>query len=304
MKKTAFLILMLLPLCAAAQTAQQKAVELLSKLDIYQKASLMQATSVAIDTFNIPDYNWWNEALHGVGRNGSATMFPEPIGMASSFDDELLLKCFQITSDEARVKYRQAKEAGTHKRYQFLTFWTPNVNIFRDPRWGRGMETYGEDPYLTTRMGLMVVKGLQGEDKDMKLVVKDSDFDAILPTVLGRYHHDSQFFLLNCKLSKMILDEDIDHAYELVEKDGKTQIHVRKEELYYENLDKMITPKWGQRSYYYRTTREGGNSGWLKDNLKEAELKPSYWSLTAKQTFNNKWDPEQRIRDLWKILAY
>jgi len=166
MKKAALLLMLLIPLGLAAQTHQQKAEELLSKLDIYQKASLMQATSVAIDTFGIADYNWWNEALHGVGRNGSATMFPEPIGMASSFDDELLLKCFEIASDEARVKFRMAKEAGTHKRYQFLTFWTPNVNIFRDPRWGRGMETYGEDPYLTARMGLMVVKGLQGEDKD------------------------------------------------------------------------------------------------------------------------------------------
>ena len=110
----------------------------------------------------IKPYEWWNEALHGVARNGLATVYPQAIGMGASFNDTLLYQVFTSISDEARVKYRQAREAGNYKRYTGLTFWTPNINIFRDPRWGRGQETYGEDPYLTSRMGLSVVNGLQG----------------------------------------------------------------------------------------------------------------------------------------------
>ena len=107
-------------------------------------------------------YNWWNEALHGVGRNGSATVFPQPIGMAASFDEPLVYEVFTAVSDEARVKNRLARESGRVLQYQGVTFWTPNINLFRDPRWGRGMETYGEDPYLTGQLGMAVVRGLQG----------------------------------------------------------------------------------------------------------------------------------------------
>ena len=107
-------------------------------------------------------FQWWNEALHGIGRNGFATVFPITMGMAASWDDALLHRVFTAVSDEARVKAQQAKRSGDIKRYQSLSFWTPNINIFRDPRWGRGQETYGEDPYLTAKMGLAVVRGLQG----------------------------------------------------------------------------------------------------------------------------------------------
>ena len=142
--------------------ASQRAADLVSRLTLEQKVALMQNGSPAIPEFGIKAYDWWNEALHGVGRAGLATVFPQAIGMAASFDDALLLDVFTAVSDEARAKSTQYSENGGLRRYQGLTFWTPNVNIFRDPRWGRGQETYGEDPFLTSRMGVSVVNGLQG----------------------------------------------------------------------------------------------------------------------------------------------
>ena len=142
---------------------------MVSKLTLEEKAALMRFESPAIPRLGIPEYNWWNEALHGVARNGDATMFPMPIGMAASFDEELLYEVFSAVSDEAIVKYKQgqrekADNPSTSLWYKGLSFWTPNINIFRDPRWGRGMETYGEDPYLTGVMGGAVVRGLQGKN--------------------------------------------------------------------------------------------------------------------------------------------
>ncbi|MBQ9172433.1 MAG: glycoside hydrolase family 3 C-terminal domain-containing protein [Bacteroidales bacterium] len=146
---------------------EQRAADLLSRLTLEEKASLCLNTSPAIPRLGIKGYNWWNEALHGVARNGSATVFPQPIGMASSFDTDLVHEVFTAASDEARVKNRQAAaENGNVRIYQGVSFWTPNINIFRDPRWGRGMETYGEDPYLTGQMGMAVVLGLQGDNDD------------------------------------------------------------------------------------------------------------------------------------------
>ena len=140
----------------------ERAADLVSRLTLEEKITLMQNNSAAVKRLGIKPYEWWNEALHGVARNGLATVYPQAIGMGASFNDTLLYQVFTSISDEARVKYRQAREAGNYKRYTGLTFWTPNINIFRDPRWGRGQETYGEDPYLTSRMGLSVVNGLQG----------------------------------------------------------------------------------------------------------------------------------------------
>ena len=142
--------------------APQRAADLVSRLSLEQKVALMQNGSPAIPEFGIKAYDWWNEALHGVGRAGLATVFPQAIGMAASFDDALLLDVFTAVSDEARAKSAVSSQNGGLRRYQGLTFWTPNINIFRDPRWGRGQETYGEDPYLTSRMGVSVVNGLQG----------------------------------------------------------------------------------------------------------------------------------------------
>ena len=146
--------------------AEQRADDLLSRLTLEEKVRLMMDTSPAIEHLQIPQFQWWNEALHGVGRNGYATVFPITMAMAASWDDALLHRVFTAVSDEARVKARQAKQSGNIRRYQSLSFWTPNINIFRDPRWGRGQETYGEDPFLTSRMGLAVVRGLQGMTYD------------------------------------------------------------------------------------------------------------------------------------------
>ena len=154
----------LLPYQDTSLTAEQRAEDLLPRLTLEEKVSLMQNASPAIPRLGIKEYEWWNEALHGVGRAGLATVFPQSIGMGASFNDSLLYEVFNATSDEARVKSRIFCESGVLKRYQGLTFWTPNVNIFRDPRWGRGQETYGEDPYLTGQMGMAVVRGLQGPE--------------------------------------------------------------------------------------------------------------------------------------------
>ena len=151
-----------LPYQNASLSAGERADDLLSRLTLEEKVSLMMDTSPAIERLGIPQFQWWNEALHGIGRNGFATVFPITMGMAASWDDALLHRVFTAVSDEARVKARQAKRSGDIQRYQSLSFWTPNINIFRDPRWGRGQETYGEDPYLTAKMGLAVVRGLQG----------------------------------------------------------------------------------------------------------------------------------------------
>ena len=148
--------------CSQNVSPEQRARELVAKMSLEEKASLMVHPSAPIDQLGIPAYNWWNEALHGVARNGKATVFPQPIGMAASFDEPLLEEVFTVACDEGRVKNRQALAEGQAGWYQGVTFWTPNINIFRDPRWGRGMETYGEDPYLTGQMGMAVVRGLQG----------------------------------------------------------------------------------------------------------------------------------------------
>ena len=144
-------------------TPEDRARQLISQLTLEDKTALMRYDAGGVEALGIQPYNWWNEALHGVARNGKATTFPQPIGMAASFDEPLVEEVFTAVSDEARVKHRQALAAGESGWYQGLTFWTPNINIFRDPRWGRGMETYGEDPYLTGQLGMAVVRGLQGD---------------------------------------------------------------------------------------------------------------------------------------------
>ena len=143
-------------------SADQRAEDLCNRLSLAEKTSLMMNGSAPIQRLGIPSFEWWSEALHGVGRNGFATVFPITTAMAASWDDMLLYKVFCAVSDEARAKNNLAKKTGSIERYQGLSFWTPNINIFRDPRWGRGQETYGEDPYLTSQMGLAVVRGLQG----------------------------------------------------------------------------------------------------------------------------------------------
>ena len=148
----------------AALSPDERAADLVSRLTLEEKVALMQNASPAVPRLGIKPYEWWNEALHGVGRAGLATVFPQAIGMGASFDDALLYEVFSAVSDEARAKTRLAREEGSYRRYQGLTFWTPNINIFRDPRWGRGQETYSEDPFHTGQMGMAVVRGLQGPE--------------------------------------------------------------------------------------------------------------------------------------------
>lgn len=145
---------------------EQRVEDLLNRLTLEEKVSLLEYNSPAIPRLGINEYNWWNEALHGVGRSGIATVFPQAIGMAAAWDDDLLEQVFTATSDEARAKNTDYRHHNQRNIYQGLSFWTPNINIFRDPRWGRGQETYGEDPYLTSRLGQAVVRGLQGPKSD------------------------------------------------------------------------------------------------------------------------------------------
>ena len=139
--------------------------DLLKNLTLQEKISLLGFRSPAVGRLNIPAYNWWNEGLHGVARAGEATVFPQAIGMAASFNNDLLYKVADAISTEARAKYNLAVSNDRRLQYMGLTFWSPNINIFRDPRWGRGQETYGEDPFLTATMGTAFVKGIQGNDK-------------------------------------------------------------------------------------------------------------------------------------------
>ncbi|OOM78772.1 xylan 1,4-beta-xylosidase precursor [Clostridium puniceum] len=149
--------------------ALEKAKELVAKMTLQEKAEQLTYKAPAIKHLNIPRYNWWNEGLHGVARAGTATVFPQAIGLAAMFDDEFLGEIAKIIATEGRAKYNQSSKKEDRDIYKGLTYWSPNVNIFRDPRWGRGHETYGEDPYLTSRLGVAFVKGLQGDGKYLKI---------------------------------------------------------------------------------------------------------------------------------------
>ena len=142
----------------------ERAELLLNQLTLEEKLGMMEHRNPAIERLGIPAYSWWNEALHGVARNGFATVYPMPIALAATFDDHSVQEMFGMVADEARLKYYRSQQAGQYGDYTGLTFFTPNINIFRDPRWGRGMETYGEDPYLTARMGAACVNGLQQQE--------------------------------------------------------------------------------------------------------------------------------------------
>jgi beta-glucosidase len=143
---------------------ERRAADLVSRMTLQEKVLQMQNSAPAIPRLQIPAYNWWNEALHGVARAGQATVFPQAIGLAATWDTSLMHRIADIISTEARAKYNEALRTSTYRQYFGLTFWSPNINIFRDPRWGRGQETYGEDPFLTGRMAVAFIKGLQGDD--------------------------------------------------------------------------------------------------------------------------------------------
>ncbi len=150
------------------EEARRRAKELVGQMTVEERASQLRYDAPAIERLGVPAYNWWGEALHGVARAGVATSFPQAIAMAATFDTELLRKAGDVAATEGRAKYNAYSSEDDRDIYKGLTFWSPNVNIFRDPRWGRGQETYGEDPYLTSRLGVAYVEGLQGDDDVLK----------------------------------------------------------------------------------------------------------------------------------------
>lgn len=159
-------------------TPDERAEDLVAHLTVEEQASQLRYDALPIPRLGIPAYNWWNEGLHGVARAGTATMFPQAIGMAATFDEALLRRIGEITGTEARAKHRAAREHGDFDIYKGLTLWAPNINLFRDPRWGRGHETYGEDPFLTGRLGVAFVKGMQGDGRILRAAACAKHFAA------------------------------------------------------------------------------------------------------------------------------
>ena len=156
--------------------AAEKAKELVSRMTLEEKASQLKYDAPAIPRLGVPAYNWWNEVLHGVARAGTATVFPQAIGLAAMFDEDMQEKIAEVIAEEARAKYNGQSSHGDRDIYKGLTVWSPNINIFRDPRWGRGHETYGEDPYLTSRLGIRFIQGLQGSGKYLKTAACSKHF--------------------------------------------------------------------------------------------------------------------------------
>ena len=174
------------------QIAREKAAALVAQMTVEERASQLRYDSPAVQRLGIPAYNWWNEALHGVARAGTATGFPQAIGMAATFDDALLQKVADTVATEGRAKYNAASRHGDRDIYKGLTFWSPNINIFRDPRWGRGHETYGEDPYLTARLGKAYVRGLQGDGEILKTAACAKHFAVHSGPEAIRHHFDAK----------------------------------------------------------------------------------------------------------------
>ena len=185
----------------------KEAKEIVSQMTIEEKISQMSHDSMAISRLGLPSYNWWNEGLHGVGRSGTATVFPQAIALAAMFDCELLEKIGNAISDEFRAKYNEYQKQGEHGIYKGLTVWSPNINIFRDPRWGRGHETYGEDPFLTSRLGEAFVKGLQGNDENHKKT------DATLKHFAVHSGPESERHNFNSVVNKKDLNETYLYAF-------------------------------------------------------------------------------------------
>lgn len=198
------------------EEAKALAEKLVEKMDVLEAAAQLSFNAPALDRLNIPEYNWWNEALHGVARAGVATSFPQAIGMAAMFDEEMVEHLGDIAATEGRAKYNALSAKGDRDIYKGLTFWSPNINIFRDPRWGRGHETYGEDPYLTTRLGLAYIRGLQGEGEYLKTAACAKHFAVHSGPEADRHH-------FNVNPSKKDLAETYLPAFEAAVKEGNVE---------------------------------------------------------------------------------
>ena len=176
--------------------------DLIARMTLAEKVSQMLNAAPAIERLGVPAYDWWNEALHGVARAGIATVFPQAIGIAATWNEDLVLRMASAISDEGRAKYHQALREGDHSRYKGLTFWSPNINIFRDPRWGRGQETFGEDPYLTARIGVKFVQGLQGDDPHyLKTAACAKHFTVHSGPEADRHHFNAEVSTRDLKMT-------------------------------------------------------------------------------------------------------
>lgn len=196
---------------------EERVKDLVSQMTLEEKTTQMLFNSPAIPRLGIPSYNWWNEALHGVARAGTATMFPQAIAMAATFDENLIYKIADVISTEGRAKYHQYQAKGDRDIYKGLTYWSPNINIFRDPRWGRGHETYGEDPYLTSRLGIKFVEGLQGNDSKYLKTAACAKHYAVHSGPEGERHS------FNAIVSKKDLHETYLPAFKALVQDAKVE---------------------------------------------------------------------------------
>ena len=167
------------PFQNTALPVDERVADLISRMTLHEKVEQLFNQAPAIERLGVPEYNWWNECLHGVARAGKATVFPQAIGMAAAFDQDLMFRIGTAISDEARAKHHYFIKNNARSIYMGLTFWSPNINIFRDPRWGRGQETYGEDPYLTGRLAVNFIKGLQGNDSKYLKVIATAKHYAV-----------------------------------------------------------------------------------------------------------------------------
>lgn len=194
----------------------ERAEDIVSKMSVQEQAEQLKYDAPAIERLGLSAYNWWNEGLHGVARAGTATMFPQAVGLAAMFDDDLMYDVGSVIGDEARAKYNEFSKHGDHDIYKGLTLWAPNVNIFRDPRWGRGQETYGEDPFLTSRLGTEFVKGMQGDSDVIKAAACAKHFAVHSGPESVRHEFDAE-------VSAKDLEETYLPAFEALVKDAKVE---------------------------------------------------------------------------------
>ncbi len=223
-------------------SAQERAEALTDEMTVEEQASQLRYDSPAAERLGIPEYNWWNEGIHGLARSGVATVFPQTIGLAAMFDRELVEKAGDVTSSEARAKYNEYQKYGDRDIYKGLTLWAPNINIFRDPRWGRGHETYGEDPFLTAELGKAYVRGLQGNGKVLKTAACAKHFAVHSGPEAVRHE-------FNAEVSPKDIEETYLPAFEALVKDAGAE---------------------GVMGAYNRVNGEGAcASGFLMGKLKE-----------------------------------
>lgn len=196
--------------------AKKRAEALVEQMTIAEMIGQLRFDAPAIDRLGIPAYNWWNEGVHGVARAGTATVFPQAIGMAAAWDVEMMKEIGDVIAEEARAKYNASIRQEDRDIYKGLTLWAPNVNIFRDPRWGRGQETYGEDPVLTATLAVSFIKGLQGDGEYLKTAACAKHFAAHSGPESLRHFFDA-------KVSKKDLYETYLPAFEACVKDGDVE---------------------------------------------------------------------------------